>query len=115
MKKSTMKSYISMIIAFGFGMVILATVAQLQLNLNKAGLYALQMATIEATADVEEVADIEMVEVDIAMVEDEIAPIQVEVDPDDYSGEIVVATANEVITMTIDEDGIKHFTNHMIG
>jgi len=115
MRKSTMKSYISMMIAFGFGMVILATVAQFQLNLNKAGVYALQMATIEATADVKEVVDIELAEIEVAMVEDEVVPIQIEADPDDYDGEIVVATADEVITMTIGEDGIKHFTNHLVG
>jgi len=110
-----MKSYISMLIAFGFGMVILASIAQLQLNLNKAHVYALHTATIENVADMEEVADVEMVEIEVAMVEDEVAPVQVEINPDDYDGKIVIATADEVITMTIDDDGIKHFTNHMIG
>ena len=115
MRKSTMKSYISMLIAFGFGMIILATVAQLQLNLNKAGVYALQPAAIINVADVDEVDSIDMVEIEVAVVEYDMAPVQVEVDPDDYSGEIVIATADEVITMTIDDDGIKHFTNHLVG
>ena len=115
MRKSTMKSYVSMLIAFGFGMVILATITQLQLNLNKAGVYTPHQAVIEDVSDMEEVADVEMVEVEVAMVEDEVAPVQVEINPDDYDGKIVIATADEVITMTIDDDGIKHFTNHMIG
>ncbi len=33
---------------------------------------------------------------------------------DEYDGKIVIATAREVITMTI-VDGVKHFTNHLIG
>lgn len=37
------------------------------------------------------------------------------IQPDDYDGKIVIASAAEVITMTIDNDGIKHFTNHLIG
>jgi hypothetical protein len=37
-----------------------------------------------------------------------------EISPDDYDGNIVIATADEVITMTVDADGIKHFTNHFI-
>jgi len=38
----------------------------------------------------------------------------VEHDPDEFGGKIVIATAREVITMqTI--DGVKHFTNHLIG
>jgi len=37
-----------------------------------------------------------------------------EINPDDYAGEIVIATAEEVITMTVDEDGTKRFTNHFI-
>ena len=31
-----------------------------------------------------------------------------------YDGTVVVATAREVITMQIDEDGVKHFTNHLL-
>ena len=31
-----------------------------------------------------------------------------------YDGEIVVATAREVITMQIDDNGVKHFTNHLL-
>jgi len=114
MRKSTMNSYISMIIAFGFGMVVLVAITQLQLNLNKSGLYALQMATIEDVADVEEMADIDIVELEVAMVDDDAVPVQAEIDPDDYDGKIVIATADEVITMTIDDDGTKRFTNHMI-
>ena len=34
--------------------------------------------------------------------------------PDEYDGEIVVATGEEVITMTI-VDGVKTFTNHLLG
>ena len=38
----------------------------------------------------------------------------VEYDPDEFDGKIVIATAREVITMqTI--DGVKTFTNHLIG
>jgi len=111
MRKSTMKSYISMIIAFGIGMVVLGVVAQLQLDLNNPGTYAMQLPVVEEfmTVELEEVMDID----EYAGEEDE--DLQAEIDPDDYDGEIVIATADEVITMTIDEDGIKRFTNHMIG
>ena len=34
--------------------------------------------------------------------------------PDEYSGVVVVSTNREVITMTI-VDGVKTFTNHLLG
>jgi len=37
-----------------------------------------------------------------------------EINPDNFDGEIVVATSTEVITMQIDNNGVKHFTNHFI-
>ena len=37
------------------------------------------------------------------------------INPDSYDGKIVIATADEVITMTIDDSGVKRFTNHLIG
>lgn len=36
------------------------------------------------------------------------------VNPNDYDGDIVIATADEVITMTV-VNGVKTFTNHLIG
>jgi hypothetical protein len=36
------------------------------------------------------------------------------VSQNDYDGKIVIATADEVITMQV-IDGVKHFTNHLIG
>jgi hypothetical protein len=109
--KSRMKSYIGMLIAFGIGMVVLGVISQLQLDLNNPGTYAMQLPMIEevVVVEFEEVMDID----EYAGEEDE--DLQAEIDPDDYDGEIVIATADEVITMTIDDDGIKHFTNHLIG
>ncbi len=125
MRKSTyesrMKSYLGMLIAFGIGMVVISVVAQLQLDLNRPGTYAMQLPAIEemAVADVEleEVYDVEDYEEEVYDVDEEECDedLNAELDPDDYDGEIVIATADEVITMTIDDDGIKRFTNHMIG
>ena len=127
MRKSTyesrMKDYIGMLIAFGIGMIVISIVAQLQLDLNAPGTYALQLPEIQevVVADMEEAEDIYEVEEEVVdddyevdYVEEE-GDFQAELDPDDYDGAIVIATADEVITMTIDDDGIKHFTNHMVG
>jgi hypothetical protein len=129
MRKSTyesrMKSYIGMLIAFGIGMVVLGVVSQLQLDLNKTGTYAIQLPVQEVmVADVDDAEEVdEYEEYELEDVEEEYAEeseeeeddLRAEIDPDDYDGTIVIATADEVITMTIDDDGIKHFTNHMIG
>ncbi len=125
MRKSTyesrMKSYIGMLIAFGIGMFVIGVITQLQLDLNKAGTYAMQLPVIQemVVADIEEVGDTYEIEEEVIdddyYVEEDDEDLQAELDPDDYDGTIVIATADEVITMTIDDDGIKHFTNHMIG
>ncbi len=123
MRKSTyesrMKSYLGMLIAFGFGMFVIGLVTQLQLDLNNAGTYALQPLAVEITAvaEFEEIDYIDEEVVDIADEGEEYddGDLNAELDPDDYDGTIVIATADEVITMTIDDDGIKHFTNHMVG
>jgi hypothetical protein len=116
-----MKSYIGMLIAFGIGMFVIGVITQLQLDLNKAGTYAMQLPVIQemVVADIEEVGDTYEIEEEVIdddyYVEEDDEDLQAELGPDDYDGTIVIATADEVITMTIDDDGIKHFTNHMIG
>ena len=130
MRKSTyesrMKDYIGMLIAFGIGMIAIGIVAQLQLDLNNAGTYAMQLPAIETMAvaeleELDEVYDTEEYEEEFADTDDEEYVEEGEEDtlaelaPDDYDGKIVIATADEVITMTVDEDGVKRFTNHMVG
>ena len=123
MRKSTyasrMKSYIGMLIAFGIGMFVLSIITQLQLDVNKAGTYAMQLPAIETITvaemdDVDEFIDEEWADEEEDAEEYE-EDAQAEIDPDDYDGKIIIATADEVITMTIDNDGIKHFTNHLVG
>jgi hypothetical protein len=61
-----------------------------------------------------EMEDIQPLDYDILEFDKEVVQLT-EVSPDDYDGDIVIATADEVITMTIDDDGVKHFTNHLVG
>lgn len=76
--------------------------------------------TIEiAPIHVEDVVPIEVIDASEFKALDHIEPPPVDqgvetVEPDEYDGEIIVATAREVITMQV-VDGVKTFTNHLIG
>jgi len=76
--------------------------------------------TIEiAPIHVEDVVPIEVIDASEFKALDHIEPPpddqEVEtVEPDEYDGEVIIATAREVITMQV-VDGVKTFTNHLIG
>lgn len=63
---------------------------------------------------VSDIMEIESPVLNVVADVDEIEPIEEDISPDEYEGEIVVASADEIITMQI-IDGVKHFTNHIIG
>ena len=115
MRKSTFRSYVNMIIAFGLSMIVISIIVQNQINTTT------HTFTTQGVM-VEELVEVEMTIVDDILEYDNEVPdigeddIQLaEVNPDDYDGKIVIATADEVITMTVDDDGVKSFTNHLIG
>lgn len=100
-----MQSYIILMILFSGGVALLSGIIALQhKQLTTSELH--QEARIEITvAEMYEVQDIQPVEDGV---------LKELVSPDDYEGVIMVATVKEVITMQI-IDGVKHFTNHLIG
>ena len=120
MRKSTfesrMRSYMVLTVMVGLFLTLWTGFMWLKDNHNNI--------SIKETVSLEyidsEVMDFEPVELmsisdyDFEEFEIDDAEELVEYDDDNFDGKIVIATASEVITMqTI--DGVKHFTNHLIG
>ena len=69
--------------------------------------------TALAVADIAELEALDYPTLNTVDEYDEVEIVE-EDSPDEYDGVIVVSTTSEVITMTI-VDGVKTFTNHLLG
>ena len=121
MRKSTyesrMKSYMVLTIIVGAFLTMWTGYMWLQNNHNTM---PIQEAVILEYIDSDEIMDFEPVELmsisdyDFDETEEDEVEELVEYDDDEFDGKIVIATATEIITMQT-VDGVKHFTNHLIG
>ena len=118
MRKSTyesrMKLYMVLTIMIGMFITLLTGFMLLQDNRPNA-VSAMNLPNIEEV-DLPELSDVRpFTKLLILSKAEKIKNICVKtIQPDDYDGTMVIATATEVITMQT-VDGVKHFTNHLIG